>query len=689
VKLWGTLNKRLYYLWTIIFLPLLLKLIQNDYFESLPEKLKTTVLNSILTHEKLRVEAVRFFFTVFLLHLLFGLILWLIAEPSIKKLVKIKLNSNLAAILIYLFLSCGVLAINTILFPASSSRVLLPYFFIILSCLIFLFLIAQVYFYLQKKCIENKCFRSIRNSLFVIIIISVSLSYRKSLLGNANSNEKTISRPNIILIGIDGLRPDHLGSSGEKNSLTPFMDKFLRSSLKFKNTYTPFARTYPAWISILTGRYPVENGARDNLVRKENLISFEKSLPYLLKENNYFSVYAIDETRFSNIDVNYGFDRVISPAIGAADFVLAGFADLPLCNLLQLAPSLYSFFFPYQFINRAAFNIYHPENFNSALDSIISNLNQNKPLFLVTHFELAHWPYIWGSPFVKTEAELPERLKDLSEEVYQQAIAKVDSQFQNLLESLSREHRLDNAIVVLLSDHGESFQMGVGNGWVNDKSASAIKLPPFSGHGINVIDETQTKVILAFRTFGSTLPSVQGESEQLASLVDILPTVTNLAKVEAKNYKLPGCNLLAESNSQNICDRDRVVFTESGFYPRDMFSGKQVDQFKVAAESYKFYDINEDGRLTLKPDELKKFLKTKQRAVISGRWLAASLPDFDHGQFIISDLKSKVYYNLESFDGNINYNVPNIKLFGKLCEEYKGDDESLDSFCAKINLGGL
>ena len=71
---------------------------------------------------------------------------------------------------------------------------------------------------------------------------------------------------------------------------------------------TPLARTFPSWVSMLTGRHPHTTGAYMNLLPRE-LIHAGHTLPQLLREHGYRTYYAIDETRFSNIDASYGFDR--------------------------------------------------------------------------------------------------------------------------------------------------------------------------------------------------------------------------------------------------------------------------------------------------------------------------------------------------------------------------------------------
>ena len=54
----------------------------------------------------------------------------------------------------------------------------------------------------------------------------------------------------------------------------------------------------------------------------------------MLKQAGYHTVYSTDEVRFANIDESYGFDQVITPRIGASDFLIGTYNELPLASLV-------------------------------------------------------------------------------------------------------------------------------------------------------------------------------------------------------------------------------------------------------------------------------------------------------------------------------------------------------------------
>jgi len=60
-------------------------------------------------------------------------------------------------------------------------------------------------------------------------------------------------KPNILLLAIDSLRADHMSCYGYQRQTTPHMDRFAREGVLFENTYSAHVPTTPAYASMLTG----------------------------------------------------------------------------------------------------------------------------------------------------------------------------------------------------------------------------------------------------------------------------------------------------------------------------------------------------------------------------------------------------------------------------------------------------
>src|SRR5437899_5931729 len=71
-------------------------------------------------------------------------------------------------------------------------------------------------------------------------------------------------RPAILLITIDTLRADRLGGYGSRSIETPNLYEIGRKGIVFTHASANVPLTLPSHASILTGRYPLAHGVRDN-----------------------------------------------------------------------------------------------------------------------------------------------------------------------------------------------------------------------------------------------------------------------------------------------------------------------------------------------------------------------------------------------------------------------------------------
>ena len=69
---------------------------------------------------------------------------------------------------------------------------------------------------------------------------------------------------NIVLITLDTLRADYVGAYAPSGSFTPALDALAAQGLVHENAYTTMPLTGPAHLSLFTGLYPSEHGARAN-----------------------------------------------------------------------------------------------------------------------------------------------------------------------------------------------------------------------------------------------------------------------------------------------------------------------------------------------------------------------------------------------------------------------------------------
>ncbi|MBW2400612.1 MAG: sulfatase, partial [Deltaproteobacteria bacterium] len=68
----------------------------------------------------------------------------------------------------------------------------------------------------------------------------------------------------LLLISVDTLRADRLGSYGSELGISPNLDAFAEQSQVFEAAYAPTSFTLPSISALLTGRYPEEIGILGN-----------------------------------------------------------------------------------------------------------------------------------------------------------------------------------------------------------------------------------------------------------------------------------------------------------------------------------------------------------------------------------------------------------------------------------------
>lgn len=111
---------------------------------------------------------------------------------------------------------------------------------------------------------------------------------------------------NLLLITIDTLRADHLGCYGNTTIKTPVLDSIAEKSLLFENAICAAPLTLPSHTSLMTGRYPIHHGTRDNAGQVGDQ---EQTLAEILKTNGYHTYAFVSgfplEHRFG---LNQGFD---------------------------------------------------------------------------------------------------------------------------------------------------------------------------------------------------------------------------------------------------------------------------------------------------------------------------------------------------------------------------------------------
>src|SRR5262245_43445613 len=91
------------------------------------------------------------------------------------------------------------------------------------------------------------------------LLLAVCVAVLATACGRSPVDPPARAKPNVLLVTIDTLRADRLGSG-----VAPALDRLAASSLQFPSARTAVPLTLPSHTTILTGQLPPEHGVRDN-----------------------------------------------------------------------------------------------------------------------------------------------------------------------------------------------------------------------------------------------------------------------------------------------------------------------------------------------------------------------------------------------------------------------------------------
>ena len=90
------------------------------------------------------------------------------------------------------------------------------------------------------------------------VVTSVALA--AAVLGASSCDNQQEVRPNIVLIVIDTLRPDHLPFYGYDRDTAPFLSSLAEGGVVFERVHSTSSWTAPATASIVTSLNPLQHG---------------------------------------------------------------------------------------------------------------------------------------------------------------------------------------------------------------------------------------------------------------------------------------------------------------------------------------------------------------------------------------------------------------------------------------------
>jgi hypothetical protein len=319
--------------------------------------------------------------------------------------------------------------------------------------------------------------------------------------------------------------------------------------------------------------------------------------------------------------------------------------------------------------------MYEPETFLGRLEREVTF---DRPTLLITHLTGAHWPYYtaatpFGIPMWDHVSE--------SRPLYEESLRTVDSMFGRVIEILQRAGALDNAVVVVLSDHGEALSLPNDTFFADGAVVEGMRTPMKMldlGHGQSVLSPTQYHVMLGFRAFGAARPFEERgrEFQYPATVEDISPTILDLLGIQPSSLSPTGQSLAAWLRSSRASitkgeTDDRIRFTETDL--RVLPAQNGFDEDATAAENSKYFEINTgNGRMNIREDMAPLAIAFKERAAFTRKHLLAAMPAGpDAMQFLFFDLETGRGRVLTASPG---VDEPEERRLWEAIHEYYGDE---------------
>ncbi|HEY6737848.1 MAG TPA: sulfatase [Actinopolymorphaceae bacterium] len=336
-------------------------------------------------------------------------------------------------------------------------------------------------------------------------------------------------KPNIVVVVVDTLRPDHLGCYGYSRPTSPWIDALAAESLVFERAFAAGIPTTPSFTTLLTGLHPYRHGVVTH-PGSRHLSEDILLLPQIAKSGGY---------------VTAACDNLVVQGSGRGTWFARGYDH-------------YSGFLYTPFGDQST------QLTDRALE--IVRRQRDRPLFLFMHYWDPHTPYGPMPPYDTMHWEPGSGPVDLADvraihpdyydafiadmdlrhpddyayvvAQYDGEISQVDAQIGRLVEGMQELGSWwDDTAFLLVSDHGECF----GEGGLY-----------FDHHGLY---DAVTRIAMLLR-----LPSGgHGRVGRLVSQEDVLPTLCRLGGLDLPPYPLTGHDLLERSAPR---ERTYVVSTE-------------------------------------------------------------------------------------------------------------------------------
>jgi arylsulfatase A-like enzyme len=220
---------------------------------------------------------------------------------------------------------------------------------------------------------------------------------------------------------------------------------------------------------------------------------------------------------------------------------------------------------------------YVPENVSA--DYFMNLLDNAKAPFIVTYWSgAAHFPYYDYGPAYQIESDINNSLSR-----YINNLKLLDQQVQRVYQLLEKKHLLENTIIVVVGDHGDSFGEHDGEGsWM---------------HGSALYQE-QIKVPLIFYQSHLFKPQI---INTVSSSADIVPTLLDAMQIDYNKKLLQGESMLKASSQRKYVfvygeENELAAIDKHNFKMQISFSKQRCAGYDLNKDPYELRVLNCDRK---------------------------------------------------------------------------------------------
>jgi len=369
-----------------------------------------------------------------------------------------------------------------------------------------------------------------------------------------------IERPDILLVVIDTLRSDHVGSYGYSRPTTPNLDRLASEGALFEVAYSPMGTTTPAHAALFTAREPLNLGVvRNGLILGDDALT----LAELLSDAGYQTAAFVSSYPVSRrFGLAQGFDH-FDDTFRRADSKIRTreWEDLTV---------------------EGGFD----RNGQATVDAALAWLQTEAsaaPLFLWLHLFDPHGPHRrdhaaqeFAPLFLRPGMTPLERQIAL----YDANVRYADEQVARIIRFLSESRDWENTLCIVLSDHGEGLS---DHRW--------------SFHNRTTYEE-ELRVPFVVRWPGRIAASLR--VAQPAHLTDLLPTLLSALGLESGDLALHGIDLMPHLRQKQEDDSELAIFLQRPYYENGQRGfGDKGPGFGLRKGAWKFFEAPEEGRREL------------------------------------------------------------------------------------------